>query len=246
MTYEKLTSRNWLFISPENQKKLKNTKILIAGTGLGSVISELLVRSGCENITICDGDIVEYSNLNRQNFYTDHVGSNKADSLKKILLKINPKANIESLPFFFDETNIKNFIQQSDIVINTIDFDCDAFIECSKVCKALNKYEIFPINLGFGAAVTVHKKSTIFTDLFKQEGLKLKIINHIIKSKKTNKIYNDFLNYQKVTNPQYDPQLCISSYIAASLVLSIIFKIIDQKDVDLFPKFYHKDFLNNI
>ena len=64
-------NRNWLFVSPEQQEKIKNTWVIMGGAGLGSVIAEAALRLGFEKFIIIDGDIVDESNLNRQNYIED-------------------------------------------------------------------------------------------------------------------------------------------------------------------------------
>jgi tRNA A37 threonylcarbamoyladenosine dehydratase len=66
--------RNFLYISESNQEKIKNFRILIGGCGLGSVIAECALRLGFENLTVIDGDKVELSNLNRQNYTQKDIG----------------------------------------------------------------------------------------------------------------------------------------------------------------------------
>ena len=54
-------------LDEELVNKIKNSKILIVGIGgVGGFALEALIRSGVEDITIVDNDIVEESNLNRQ------------------------------------------------------------------------------------------------------------------------------------------------------------------------------------
>ena len=66
--------RNRLYVSEEEQARMKHTPILISGAGVGSIIAECALRFGFESLTIVDGDIVEESNLNRQNYTTDDLG----------------------------------------------------------------------------------------------------------------------------------------------------------------------------
>ena len=86
--------RNYLYINSGNQEKIKNYRVLIGGCGLGSVIAECALRLGFENICIIDGDKVELSNLNRQNYTYNDIGKFKVDALKARLLQINSHAKI--------------------------------------------------------------------------------------------------------------------------------------------------------
>ncbi|WP_375379286.1 ThiF family adenylyltransferase [Chryseobacterium luquanense] len=51
--------------------------MILAGSGIGSNIAECALRFGFENLTIVDGDRVEFSNLNRQNYTYEDVSTYK-------------------------------------------------------------------------------------------------------------------------------------------------------------------------
>jgi len=67
-------SRQILFspIGEEGQKKLLKSHVLIVGAGaLGCASAEMLARAGIGKITIIDRDYVDWSNLGRQQLYTE-------------------------------------------------------------------------------------------------------------------------------------------------------------------------------
>ena len=74
-------NRNRIYVSPEEQEKVRDTRILLGGAGIGSIIAECALRFGFEDIVIVDGDKVELSNLNRQNYVKSDIGKPKAESL---------------------------------------------------------------------------------------------------------------------------------------------------------------------
>ena len=56
-----------LLVGREGIAKLKSSKIVVVGLGgVGGYVAESLIRSGVENITLVDFDVIEESNLNRQ------------------------------------------------------------------------------------------------------------------------------------------------------------------------------------
>jgi adenylyltransferase/sulfurtransferase len=79
-------------IGEKGQQRIEDAHILIVGVGaLGSVAAELLCRAGVRNITLCDYDIVQESNLQRQSLYTtDDVGRLKVEAAKEHLIAIDP------------------------------------------------------------------------------------------------------------------------------------------------------------
>ena len=97
-----------LLIGENNFNIIKNKRILIVGVGgVGGYVLETLARSGIENITIIDNDIIDITNLNRQIIsLNNNVGSNKVDVAKERILKINSKANIKPIQDFLNKDNI--------------------------------------------------------------------------------------------------------------------------------------------
>ena len=71
----------------DQQKLEKSHVLLIGGGGIGSELTEGLVRKGIGELTVYDPDIVEMSNLNRQHFFKKDIGKNKAVRLVKNISK---------------------------------------------------------------------------------------------------------------------------------------------------------------
>lgn len=112
------------FVPVELQEKLRNTKLLIAGCGsIGNPIAMLAARTGMENITVADPDVVEVSNLPRQEYVYNQVGVNKAEKTVKNILNINPyiKKTVRSIPEGITEENVEDLVINSDIIIDGID-----------------------------------------------------------------------------------------------------------------------------
>lgn len=107
----------------EGQKKLKNSKVFIAGAGgLGSPVSIYLAVAGVGKITICDFDNVEITNLNRQILHTHtRIGINKAISAKITLNEINPDVEIETITEKITEENIFEIVGDSHIIVDCMD-----------------------------------------------------------------------------------------------------------------------------
>src|SRR3989344_6780633 len=95
-------SRQIIFIGTENQEKLSKSTVAIVGLGgIGSPAAEMLARSGV-NLILIDRDIVEKSNLQRQNYNEDNVGKPRAHILAEKLKEINNDISIKA---YFDDFN---------------------------------------------------------------------------------------------------------------------------------------------
>lgn len=94
---KELFSRNHFYIDPALQARIATAKIAFLGTGLASTLAEIMARTGFINFFLCDGDLVEISNLNRQNFIQSDVGKKKVSSLQDRLYAINPDISCTQL-----------------------------------------------------------------------------------------------------------------------------------------------------
>jgi molybdopterin/thiamine biosynthesis adenylyltransferase len=96
----------------------KSSVLCVGAGGIISQIAPTLVRKGVGRITLLDGDIVEASNLNRQRFYIEDVGSNKAVALAQNLQsECIAATEIRGLAFRLEEA-----------IAWEIDLSCDAAI----------------------------------------------------------------------------------------------------------------------
>src|SRR3989338_5215005 len=79
-------------VGGKGQEKLLNARVLVIGAGgLGSPVSLYLASAGVGHIGICDSDVVELNNLQRQVIHsTKDVGIPKVASAKARLNAINP------------------------------------------------------------------------------------------------------------------------------------------------------------
>ncbi|CAM3834626.1 ThiF family adenylyltransferase [Alkalicoccus chagannorensis] len=88
-------------IGPDGQARIASAEILIAGAGaLGSAAAEMLVRAGVGTVTIVDRDYVEFSNLQRQQLYTEadaEARMPKAAAAEKRLKEINSSVEITGI-----------------------------------------------------------------------------------------------------------------------------------------------------
>lgn len=115
---EGLLKRNVKGIS----KKLKKTRVCILGLGgLGSNVAILLARAGIGYLKLVDFDIVEASNLNRQQYRISHIGLKKTEAIKSILKEINPFVEIDTLDIKVDRENILSVVGDIEIVIEAFD-----------------------------------------------------------------------------------------------------------------------------
>ncbi|MCC2955074.1 ThiF family adenylyltransferase [Massilia sp. IC2-477] len=152
--YDTFTTRNNGYVSSETQAKIRSTRLLIAGCGLGASTAICAARMGFSEFILIDGDTVDAHNLNRQFYDFDDIGSPKVQALKKHILRINPEAKVEAVQANLDATNAQQLVGSVDIIFDTIDFlDLEAILALHTNAREQKKAVFTALSIGFGAGV---------------------------------------------------------------------------------------------
>lgn len=127
--------RNIGTLTEEGQKKINNSKVLVIGAGgLGGFVIEGLSRMGVKTIGVCDFDVFDYTNLNRQLFSSlDVLGHNKAEVAKNRVRSIDDTIDVITYMEAFQNKKIIEDINKYDLVIDCLD-NIDARVELSEFC----------------------------------------------------------------------------------------------------------------
>jgi adenylyltransferase/sulfurtransferase len=107
----------------EGQRKLKNSSVLIIGTGgLGSPVALYLAAAGIGRIGLVDYDTVDSSNLQRQVIHgTSTVGKLKVESAKAKLLDLNPDIQVDVYNEPYTSENALRIAANYDILLDGTD-----------------------------------------------------------------------------------------------------------------------------
>lgn len=112
-------------ISNAGQQQLSQSHVLVLGAGaLGSSSAESLVRAGVGRLTIVDRDYVEWSNLQRQQLYTEEdvrARRPKAIAAKQHLEAINSEVRIEAKVWDVRGEEFMQLIEGVDLIIDATD-----------------------------------------------------------------------------------------------------------------------------
>src|SRR5690625_1795039 len=120
-------SRQSLFapIGESGQQKLATKHVLIIGLGaLGTGTSEALTRAGIGVLTIVDRDYIEWSNLQRQQLYTEkdakmHVP--KVVAAEKRLREINSEVDIHAHIMDVVPEELEQLVHGVDLILDATD-----------------------------------------------------------------------------------------------------------------------------
>lgn len=175
-----------LLLNHKQIEKIDKAKVCIVGLGgVGSVAALALARLGIANFVLCDFDVVQISNINRQliaNFNT--IGQKKVDVCEKMILEINPQAKIKKIEQKYSE-KLNLFSYDFDYLIDAID-DLDNKFNLIKEC--LKNQKVFISSMG-----TAKKK-----DLSKLKIMELNQTSYDPLARRLRKMMRDENIYERV------------------------------------------------
>jgi adenylyltransferase/sulfurtransferase len=162
-------------IGIEGQKRLLDAHALVIGAGgLGSPVSLYLASAGVGTLTLCDGDVVDLTNLQRQIAHTTHsLGTNKALSAQRTLAAINPETRVIPIPRRVAGEELARLVAQADIVVDASDNFATRHA-INRACVAHKKPLVSGAAVRFDGQVTVfdlgRPDSPCYHCLFPEQG----------------------------------------------------------------------------
>ena len=118
-------------IGPAGQQRLSDATVLLIGCGaLGTVIADQLARGGVGVLRVCDRDVVETTNLQRQVLFDEDdasAGTPKAVAAARRLSRINSSIRIEPHVVDVHSGNIEQLlggrdgVTRADVILDGTD-----------------------------------------------------------------------------------------------------------------------------
>ncbi len=120
--FELRTARNKNLITKEEQEKFYQASIGIAGLSVGSHCAlTIAMMGGAKKIKLADPDKISVSNLNRIRYGASALGTNKAVVAGRIIIEINPYAEVEVYDDGLNRENIGDFFDGLQIFVEETD-----------------------------------------------------------------------------------------------------------------------------
>ena len=143
-------------IDLEGQQRLLAGKVLLIGAGgLGAPASLYLAAAGVGSLTICDGDTVDLTNLQRQIVHREsRIGVNKAESAAISLAEINPDCQVNPVTHRVGASELDQLVAAADVVVDA----CDNFATRHAVnaaCMARGKPLVSGAGIRFSGQLAV-------------------------------------------------------------------------------------------
>ena len=162
-------------IAYEGQEVLTQSHALIVGAGgLGSPAALYMAAGGVGTLTVCDFDVVDLTNLQRQIIHTTQsVGINKAVSAKQTLQGINPDVVVNTVEERSTEAAMSKLVKEADVVLDCSDNFATRYA-LNRLCFEHQKPLVSGAAIGFEGQVTVydfrHPNSPCYHCLFPDDG----------------------------------------------------------------------------
>jgi len=107
----------------EAQQALLNARVLIIGLGgLGSPVAMYLAAAGVGHLVLCDDDVVDLSNLQRQIVHdTGKLGQPKVESARQSILALNPDITVTTLNHRLEAAELREQSTLADVLVDASD-----------------------------------------------------------------------------------------------------------------------------
>lgn len=154
-SYDEAFARNLGLVSPEEQRRLRDARVAIAGMGgVGGVHLITLARLGIGRFSVADPDVFTTANFNRQYGATlRNLGRGKAESMAEEARQINPELDIRVFSGPITSRNVEEFLDGVSVVLDGIDFFAfDARRLLFREARQRGLWAITAGPIGFGAA----------------------------------------------------------------------------------------------
>lgn len=121
-TSEELESLMMARHTPGIHQRIRRAIVGIAGLGgLGSAVAIALARIGVGRLILVDFDVVEPSNLNRQQYFIHQIGMPKVEALQENLSKINPYVQVHTYNEKLHRENVERIFKEAEVVVEAFD-----------------------------------------------------------------------------------------------------------------------------
>lgn len=138
------------------QARISDAAVLIVGAGgLGCPVALYLGAAGVGCLLLADGDTVDLTNLQRQiGHATSAIGENKADSLARSVLAINPEIEIRPVRERLAGSALLAAVAAVDLVVDASDNFATRHA-VNRACVALGKPLVSGSAIGFSGQLAV-------------------------------------------------------------------------------------------
>ena len=145
----------------EQHGRFSSAAIAICGLGgLGSCIATTLARAGIGKLILIDFDLVDITNLHRQQYKAQQIGVCKTEALAENLREIAPYTEIETHTVRITEDNASELLRGADIICEAFDdAETKAMLTETVLTRMPDKYLVAASGMaGLGSAISIQTR----------------------------------------------------------------------------------------
>lgn len=154
------THRNRNIITPEEQKRLLDFTVAVAGLSIGGNMAVSIAGCGISNVMkIADGDVIEPTNLNRLWGGVPSLYERKADMVSRQIYEMNPYARLAIFPHMITDASLSDFVSSDprpDVIFEEID-DFEMKIKIRLAAREARIPVIMLTNLGDRVLIDIER-----------------------------------------------------------------------------------------
>jgi Dinucleotide-utilizing enzymes involved in molybdopterin and thiamine biosynthesis family 2 len=145
-------------VGGQGQAKLLASRVLVVGAGgLGSPLLLYLAAAGVGTLGVCDPDVVDLTNLQRQIVHaTSRLGMAKVESARRAIAEVNPEVRLESHAVRLGPANALDLIAEYDVIADGTDNFATRFL-LNDACHFAGKTLVSAAMLRFDAQIATFK-----------------------------------------------------------------------------------------
>lgn len=190
---------------------LSKFRVGIAGAGgLGSNCSIALARSGVGTLVVCDFDVVDTTNLNRQYYFRKQVGMHKVDALRENILSIDNDIRLVTHKERLTADNAAVIFSGCDVIVEALD---SAEMKEMLIAAVQAKMKNIPVIAGSGLAGWGKNNEL-----------------HCRKIDDTLYVCGDESSEDSAETPMLAPRVGIAANMQANMVLELLMNNKDNED----------------
>lgn len=240
------TIRNRGLITKDQQLKLYNKTVAVAGLSVGINILLSMIRFGIGNkYKIADYDEVALSNFNRAFYDLDDYGISKISSAAKKISSLDPFIKLDLYNEGLNEGNLDSFLEKVDVIIDAFD-NFKTKIELRRKAKQLKIPVVSCFDIEEGALIIVERYDldkdlnlNVFLNKQSFTEISSKPLTPKQKTDKFVKIIGKKYHSKQMLTAVYDvgknltgyPQLIIATLLASSAITSVVKDILLGKKI---------------
>lgn len=243
--YSQAVSRNLGLISKREQEIFKNSTIGIPGMGgVGGIHLATLARLGIGGFHIADSDEFSLENINRQyGALYSSVDKCKVEVMTNVVKDINPNVRLKTWKSFINESNVDDFLENIDILIDSVDafaFDARRLIYSKARLKGIPIISAGPIGLGVSALIYTPDSMPFDTYInYKENMNETEKFVHFLVGLCPKLYFKDYFDHDSVSGSEKrGPSVASAVNFCAGYAATQVIKLLTNQEVKATP-YYH-------